>query len=65
MLITRSSLIFCCHFQVSCYRPIGCSIKSDFFVFINGMLVEVEEAGLGVELSNGVKLFADSFVGVS
>ena len=38
-------------------------------MFINGLLKEVEQAGLGVELSdgstNGGMLFADDFVGVS
>ena len=39
------------------------------FQFINGLLKEVEQAGLGVELSDGSTiggmLFADDFVGVS
>ena len=38
-------------------------------MFINGLLKEVEQAGLGVELSDGSTiggmLFADDFVGVS
>ena len=38
-------------------------------MFINGLLKEVEQAGLGVELSDGNTigglLFADDFVGVS
>ena len=40
-----------------------------FSVFINALLVAVEQAGLGIELSHGGKvgglLFADDFVGVS
>ena len=40
-----------------------------FSVFINGLLKEVEQAGLGVGLSDGSTiggmLFADDFVGVS
>ena len=40
-----------------------------FSVFINGLLKEVEQAELGIELSNGARiggmLFADDFVGVS
>ena len=40
-----------------------------FSVFINGLLVAVEQVGLGIELSGGGKvrglLFADDFVGVS
>ena len=40
-----------------------------FSVFINGLLVAVEQTGLGIELSGGGKvgglLFADDFVGVS
>ena len=40
-----------------------------FSVFINGLLVVVEQAGLGIELSDGGKVgglpFADDFVGVS
>ena len=40
-----------------------------FSVFINGLLKEVEQAGLGVELSDGSTiggmLFADDFAGVS
>ena len=38
-------------------------------MFINGLLKEVEQAELGIELSNGARiggmLFADDFVGVS
>ena len=44
----------------------GCSLSILFSVFINGLLKDVEEAGLG---SNGKRmggmLFADDFVGVS
>ena len=40
-----------------------------FSLFINGPLVAVEQAGLGIELRNegkvGGLLFADDFVGVS
>ena len=40
-----------------------------FSVFINGLLTEVEQDGLGIELSDGGKigwlLFADDFVGIS
>ena len=48
----------------------GCSLSPILFsVFINGLLKEVEQAGLGVELSDGSTiggmLFADDFVGVS
>ena len=48
----------------------GCSISPILFsVFINGLLKEVEQAGLRVELSDGSTiggmLFADDFVGVS
>ena len=45
----------------------GCSLSPILFsVFINGLLKEVEQAGLGVELSTiGGMLFADDFVGVS
>ena len=50
----------------------GCSLSSILFsVFINGLLKDVEEAGLGIEISNGKRmhmggmLFADDFVGVS
>ena len=46
----------------------GCSL-SPFSVFINGLLKEVEQAELGIELSNGARiggmLLADDFVGVS
>ena len=42
---------------------------SPISVFINGLLVAVEQAGLGIELSDGGRvgglLFADDFVGVS
>ena len=45
----------------------GCSLSP--ILFINGLLKEVEQAGLGVELSVGSTiggmLFADDFVGVS
>ena len=48
----------------------GCSLSPNLFsVFINGLLKEVEQAELGIELSNrariGGMLFADDFVGVS
>ena len=48
----------------------GCSLSPILFsVFINGLLVVVEQAGLCIELSDGSKvgglLFADDFVGVS
>ena len=48
----------------------GCSLSPILFsVFINGLLKDVEEAGLGIEISNGKRmggmLFADDFLGVS
>ena len=48
----------------------GCSLSPILFsVFINDLLIEVEEAGLEVQLINGKSiaglLFADDFVGVS
>ena len=48
----------------------SCSLSPILFsVFINGLLKEVEQAELGIELSNGARiggmLFADDFVGVS
>ena len=48
----------------------GCSLSPILFsVFINDLLKDVEEAGLGIEISNGKRmggmLFADDFVGVS
>lgn len=48
----------------------GCSLSPILFsVFINGLLKDVEEAGLGIEISNGRRmggmLFTDDFVGVS
>ena len=48
----------------------GCSLSPILFsVFINDLLVEVEEAGLGVQLNNDESiaglLFADDFVGIS
>ena len=37
----------------------GCSLSPILFsVFINGLLKEVEQAGLGVELSDGILLEA-------
>ena len=47
----------------------GCSLSPILFsVFINGLLKEVEQAELGIELSNGAiiggMLFADDFVGL-
>ena len=48
----------------------GCSLSPILFsVFINDLLVEVEKAGLGVQLNNGKSigglLFADDFVDMS
>ena len=48
----------------------GCSLSPILFsVFINALLKEVEEAGVGVQLCNDKSitgmLFADDFVGVS
>ena len=49
----------------------GCSLSPIilFSVFINGLLREVEEAEIGIDLSSsgriGGLLFADNFVGVS
>ena len=48
----------------------GCSLSPILFsVFINGLLKEVEQAELGIELNNGARiggmLLADDFVGVS
>ena len=48
----------------------GCSLSPILFsVFINGLLREVEEAEIGIDLSSGGRLggllFADDFVGVS
>ena len=48
----------------------GCSLSPILFsVFINDLLIEVEEARLGVQLNNGKSiaslLFADDFVGIS
>ena len=48
----------------------GCSLSPILFsVFINDLLIEMEEAGLGVQLNNGKSiaglLFADDFVGIS
>ena len=48
----------------------GCSLSPILFsVFINNLLKEVEEAGVGVQLCNDRSmtgmLFADDFVGVS
>ena len=47
-----------------------CSLSPILFsVFINDLLIEVEKAGLGVQLNNGKNigglLFADDFVGMS
>ena len=48
----------------------GCSLSPILlFVCINNLLIEVEKAGLGVQLNNGKSigglLFADDFVGMS
>ena len=48
----------------------GCSLSPILFsVFINDLLIDVEKAGLGVQLNNsksiGGLLFADDFVGMS
>ena len=48
----------------------GCSLSPILFsVFINGLLKKVEQAELGIELTNGARiggmLFADDFVGIS
>ena len=48
----------------------GCSLSPILFsVFINGLLQDVEEAGLGIEISSGKRigrmLLANDFVGVS
>ena len=48
----------------------GCSLSPILFsIFINDLLIEVEKAGLGVQLNNGKSigclLFADDFVGMS
>ena len=48
----------------------GCSLSPILFsVFINDLLIEVEKAGLGVQLNNGKSigglLFVDDFVGMS
>ena len=48
----------------------GCSLSPILFsVFINDLLVAVQQAGFGIELRDGGKvgglLFADDFVGVS
>ena len=48
----------------------GCSLSPILFsVFINDLLIEVEKAGLGVQLNNGKSigglLFADDFVGMN
>ena len=48
----------------------GCSLSPILFsVFISNLLIEVEKAGLGVQLNNGKSigglLFADDFVSMS
>ena len=48
----------------------GCSLSRILFSdFINDLLIEVEKAGLGVQLNNGKSigslLFLDDFVGMS
>ena len=48
----------------------GCSLSPILFsVFIDGLLLAVEQAGVGIQLSDGGEvgglLFADDFVGVS
>ena len=66
--VSRSAVLL----DGECYEGVaqGCSLSPILFsVFINGLLKEVEQAGLGVELSDGSTiggmLFADDFVGVS
>ena len=42
----------------------GCSLSSIlFFVFINDLLIEVEKAGLGVQLNNGKSIGGLPFCG--
>ena len=48
----------------------GCSLSPILFsVFVNDLLKEVEQTGLGIQLSSGKTvggmLFADDFVGIS
>ena len=57
-------------FRVEQSMAQGCNLSLILFsVFINGLLKDVEEAGLGIEIGNGNRmggmLFADDFVGVS
>ena len=50
------------------HRVVACPLYI-FSIFINDLLIEVEKAGLGVQLNNGKSigglLFADDFVGMS
>ena len=52
------------------YKAQGCSLSPILFsVFVNDLLKEVEQTGLGIQLSSGKTvggmLFADDFVGIS